>query len=126
VFRRHRSRQCSHIAGANLSGATHSPRPPCLASPARAAGRRAAAQRNDWRGLHELLRRYDPLIRTVVASFRLPYGCERDEIAQEARLGLLGAIRAWRPARGPFGALAAHCWEKRVAARDALAAPFTA
>jgi RNA polymerase sporulation-specific sigma factor len=68
-----------------------------------------AAQRNDWRARDELLRRYEPLIRTVVASFRLPYGCERDELAQEARLGLLGAIRAWRPARGPFGALAAHC-----------------
>ena len=31
------------------------------------------------------------------------------DIAQEARLGLLRAIRAWQPARGPFPAFAALC-----------------
>jgi len=44
----------------------------------------------------------------------LPCGCERDDIAQEARLGLANAIRAWRPARGPFGAFAARCVRAHV------------
>ena len=61
-----------------------------------------------------MLRRYESLIRAIARSVRLPCGCDRDEIAQEARLGLLGAIRAWQPARGPFGAFAAHCARAQV------------
>ena len=64
--------------------------------------------------MDELLRRYEPLIRAVVSRARLPHGCDRDELAQEARLGLLGAIRAWQPNRGPFGAFAAHCARAHV------------
>jgi len=55
------------------------------------------------------MRCYEPLIGAIVASLRLPCGCERADIAQEARLGLLQAIRAWQPARGPFRAFAALC-----------------
>ena len=73
-----------------------------------------AAQRNDWRALDELLRRYESLIRAIVAGVRMPCGCEREDIAQEARVGLLSAIRAWRPARGPFGAFAAQCARSQV------------
>lgn len=64
--------------------------------------------------MDELLRRYEPLVRAVVARVRLTYGCERDELAQDARLGLLGAIRAWQPDRGPFGAFAARCARGQV------------
>jgi RNA polymerase sigma factor (sigma-70 family) len=39
----------------------------------------------------------------------LPCGCERADVAQEARLGLARAVRAWQPARGPFRAFAALC-----------------
>ena len=73
-----------------------------------------AAQRDDRRAVDELLRRYEPLVRAVVVRARPPYGCDRDELAQEARLGLLGAIRAWQPDRGPFGAFAARCARTRV------------
>jgi RNA polymerase sigma factor (sigma-70 family) len=73
-----------------------------------------AAQRGEWRAVDELLRRYEPLIRAVVARVRLPYGCERDELAQEARLAVFDAIRAWQPDRGPFGAFAAHCARAHV------------
>jgi RNA polymerase sigma factor (sigma-70 family) len=59
--------------------------------------------------MEELLRRYEPLIGAIVARLRLPCGCERSDIAQEARLGLLRAIGAWQPARGPFRAFAALC-----------------
>lgn len=73
-----------------------------------------AAQRDDPRAEEELLRRYEPLVRALVARVRLPYGCDRDDLAQDARLGLLGAIRAWKPDRGPFGAFAARCARGQV------------
>ena len=68
-----------------------------------------AAQHDDRRAVEELLRRYEPLIGAIVARLRLPCGCDRGDIAQEARVGLLRAIRAWQPARGPFRAFAARC-----------------
>lgn len=55
------------------------------------------------------MRRFEPLVQRVVWKLRLPTGCERDDLAQEARLGLLSAIRAWRPERGPFPAFADRC-----------------
>ena len=64
--------------------------------------------------LDELLGRYEPLIGAIVASLRLPCGCERSDVAQEARLGLARAIRAWQPARGPFPAFAARCARNRA------------
>jgi RNA polymerase sporulation-specific sigma factor len=42
-------------------------------------------------------------------ELRLPRGCDREDLAQEARVGLLAAIRAWRPERGPFPAFADRC-----------------
>ena len=64
--------------------------------------------------MEELLRRYEPLVRAVVARVRPPCGCDREELAQDARLGLLGAIRAWQPERGSFGAFAARCARGQV------------
>ena len=68
-----------------------------------------AAQHGDRRAQEELLRRYEPLISATIAKLKLPRGCARRDIAQEARIGLLRAIRAWRPARGPFCPFAATC-----------------
>ena len=68
-----------------------------------------AAKRGDQRAYEELVRRYEPRIGVVVAGLRLPCGCERSDIAQEARIGLVRAIWAWRPERGPFGAFAVRC-----------------
>ena len=68
-----------------------------------------AAQRGDRFAQEELVRRYEPLVQRVVWTLRLPPGCEREDLAQEARLGLLAAIRAWRPERGPFPAFADRC-----------------
>ena len=68
-----------------------------------------AAKNDHQPALEELFRCYEPLIGAIVASLRLPCGCERADVAQEARLGLLCAIRAWKPARGPFRAFAALC-----------------
>ena len=52
---------------------------------------------------------YEPLVQRVVWKLKLPLGCEREDLAQEARVGLLAAIRAWRPERGPFPAFADRC-----------------
>jgi RNA polymerase sigma factor (sigma-70 family) len=68
-----------------------------------------AAQNDHPHALDEMIARYEPLIGAIVASLRLPCGCERADLAQEARLGLARAIRAWQPARGPFPAFAALC-----------------
>ena len=68
-----------------------------------------AAQQGDRAAIEQLLRCYERLIWCVVWSLHPPPGCEREDLAQEARIGLLAAIRAWRPARGPFPAFASHC-----------------
>ena len=68
-----------------------------------------AAQQGDLGAQEELVRRYEPLVQRVVWKLRLPRGCEREDLAQEARVGLLSAIRAWRPERGPFPAFADRC-----------------
>jgi RNA polymerase sigma factor (sigma-70 family) len=68
-----------------------------------------AAKHDHPHALDEMIARYEPLIGAIVASLRLPCGCERADLAQEARLGLARAIRAWQPARGPFPAFAALC-----------------
>ncbi len=69
----------------------------------------AAAQHGDLGAQEELVRRYEPLVQRVVWKLRLPPGCDREDLAQEARVGLLAAIRAWRPDRGPFPAFADRC-----------------
>jgi RNA polymerase sporulation-specific sigma factor len=68
-----------------------------------------AAQRGERGAQEELVRRFEPLIQRVVWKLRLPQGCDREDLAQEARVGLLAAIRAWRPERGPFPAFADRC-----------------
>lgn len=68
-----------------------------------------AAQRGDRAAQEKLVRRYERLVWGVVWKLRPPPGCDRDDLAQEARIGLTAAIRAWRPERGPFPAFAARC-----------------
>jgi RNA polymerase sporulation-specific sigma factor len=67
------------------------------------------AQQGDRNAIEQLLRSYDGLVWRVVWSLHPPPGCEREDLAQEARIGLLAAIRAWQPQRGPFPAFAARC-----------------
>lgn len=73
-----------------------------------------AAQHDDRRAQEELLRRYEPLICSTVRGLRLPCRCDRVDMTQEARIGLLGAIRAWQPTRGPCRAFAARCARAQV------------
>lgn len=74
-----------------------------------------AAQEGDWYAQWELLRRYEPLVRHTVGMLQLPCRCDRDDIAQEARLALVGAIRGWRSRRGPFPAFAEQCVRTKTA-----------
>jgi RNA polymerase sporulation-specific sigma factor len=74
----------------------------------------AAAQAHDRRAQDELVRRYDPLVQGTVRRMRLPASVDREDVAQEARIGLLAAVRAWRPGRAPFPAFAARCVRNRV------------
>lgn len=73
-----------------------------------------AAQGGNRCAQEELLRQYEPLVRATVRRLRLPARVDRDDIAQEARVGLLEAIRGWRPERGQFPAFAACCVRNRV------------
>jgi RNA polymerase sporulation-specific sigma factor len=68
-----------------------------------------AAQRGDRSAQQELVGRFEPLVHRVVWKLRMPPGCDREDLAQEARVGLLAAIRAWRSDRGPFPAFADRC-----------------
>jgi hypothetical protein len=52
-----------------------------------------AARQGDPSAERELRRRYEPLVQRVVWKLRLPPGCEREDLAQEARVGLVAAIR---------------------------------
>ena len=73
-----------------------------------------AAQRDDRCATEELLRRYQPLLRATTHRVRLPAGVDRDDIAQEARIGLLRAVQGWQPERGPFAAFARRCVRNHV------------
>jgi RNA polymerase sigma factor (sigma-70 family) len=82
-----------------------------------------AAQQGDSDALEQLVAAYEPLVQRVVWKLRLPPGCEREDLAQEARVGVIAAIRAWRPERGPFPAFADRCVSNQaLLALDTMAA----
>jgi len=68
-----------------------------------------AAGHADQRAQDELLRRYEPLVQATLRRMTLPPRADREDLAQEARLALVNAIRAWRPGVGAFPALAQRC-----------------
>jgi RNA polymerase sporulation-specific sigma factor len=73
-----------------------------------------AAMRGDRRARNELVARYEPLVRAIVARYFLPGG-EREDLAQHGRVGVVIAIGDWDPARGvPFRHFAAMCVRHQV------------
>lgn len=74
----------------------------------------AAAQCGDRSAREELLLRYEPLVQATLRRMRLPRRVDREDIAQEARIAVFGAILAWRPDRGALAAFAARCIRNRV------------
>ncbi len=82
-----------------------------------------AARRGDRAAEARLLDLYEPLVRRITRTLHLPGG-EREDLAQEARLGILDAIRAWdQDRRVPFKSFAWLCAvrEARMAVNTARA-----
>lgn len=72
------------------------------------------ARAGDPAALHELLGRYRALARTKARSYFL-VGADRDDVVQEAMIGLYGAIRDYDEARGvPFRAFAEICVTRQL------------
>jgi RNA polymerase sporulation-specific sigma factor len=68
-----------------------------------------AAKRGDRAAEARLLNLYEPMARRIARTLHMPGG-EREDLAQEARLGILDAIRAWDPERRvPFKSFAWLC-----------------
>jgi RNA polymerase sporulation-specific sigma factor len=68
-----------------------------------------AARNGDPVALTRLLSLYEPMVRRIARTLYLPGG-DRDDLAQEARLGVIDAARSWDPARGvPFSSFAWLC-----------------
>jgi len=68
-----------------------------------------AAKRGDRAAEARLLDHYEPMVGHLTRTLHLAGG-DREDLAQEARLGVLGAIRAWDPDRRvPFKSFAWLC-----------------
>jgi RNA polymerase sporulation-specific sigma factor len=68
-----------------------------------------AARRGDAAAQARVLSQYEPMMRLIARRLYLPGG-EPDDLAQEARMGLVDAMRRWDPARGvPFSNFAWLC-----------------
>ena len=73
-----------------------------------------ASQQGDSAALGRLIARYDQLAAELCASFRAT-GMEREDLLQEAYLGLLKAIHSYRPEKGvPFSAFAGLCMKRQL------------
>src|SRR4051794_11754410 len=79
-----------------------------------------AARRGDATALARVVSQYDPMMHLIARRLYLPGG-DDDDLAQEAGMGLLGAMRTWDPERGvPFSNFAWLCSTRE--ARNAVKA----
>jgi RNA polymerase sporulation-specific sigma factor len=68
-----------------------------------------AARRGDATAQARVLSQYEPMMRLIARRLYLPGG-DHDDLAQEARVGLVDAVRTWEPERGvPFSNFAWLC-----------------
>lgn len=73
-----------------------------------------AAKAGDRQAENYLVRSYEPLLRSITRRFYLPGGQSAD-LVQEARVGVVQAIKAWDPSRRvPFASFAALCARRNV------------
>lgn len=82
-----------------------------------------AATGGDADAQARLLMLYEPMVRRIARDHFLPGG-DRDDLAQEARVGVIDAARVWDPRRGvPFSSFARLCAvrETRMAVSSACA-----
>lgn len=74
----------------------------------------ALARAGDGYAADELVRRYEWLTHGKARQFFFA-GADRDDVIQEAQVGLVKAIRDYRPSVGsPFGAFARTCVERQI------------
>ena len=74
----------------------------------------AAARAGDRIAQAHLLERYEPMVRRLTRGRFLPGG-DREDLAQEARLGIANAIAGWDPQRHvPFRAFAWLCATREI------------
>ena len=72
-----------------------------------------ASQNGDSEALRHLITRYDRLATSLCGSY-CAAGMEREDLLQEAYLGLLKAIRSFQPEKGiPFSAFAGLCMKRQ-------------
>jgi RNA polymerase sigma factor (sigma-70 family) len=69
----------------------------------------AAARRGDQHAMCLLLRHYQPVAHAIARYVRVPYGVDREEIAQAALLGVANAIKSWRPGLATFRSYVRTC-----------------
>src|SRR4051794_39170264 len=99
---------------------SHTSRPLPLPTPEPERRLILAARRGDPTAQARVLAQYEPMMQRVARRLYLP-GSESEDLAQEARLALLDATRAWDPDRGvPFSNFAWLCATRE--ARNALRA----
>ena len=73
-----------------------------------------SAGRGDAVAQARLLSLYEPMVRRIARRMFLPGG-DRDDLAQEARVGVIDAARVWDPRRGvPFSSFAHLCAVREV------------
>src|SRR3954468_23473862 len=99
---------------------SHTARPLPLPTPEPERRLIRAARRGDATAQSRILAEYEPMMQRVARRLYLP-GSEPEDVAQEARLALLDATRAWDPDCGvPFNNFAWLCATRE--ARNALRA----
>lgn len=59
----------------------------------------ARVRRGDADAKAAIIERYEPLINSIIGTFYMAPGTDRDDMRQEARLGILRAAEIWRPRR---------------------------
>src|ERR687895_2798993 len=80
-----------------------------------------AAQRGDQLAFERLLRRYQPVLNAHASRLYLPGG-DADDLAQEARVGFMKAVRFYRGGRGSsFRTFAELCVARQLAGAIAAA-----
>ena len=80
-----------------------------------------AAKQAEEKAFSVLVERLLPRLRTMAQSYHLP-GVDREDLIQEGFLGVMNAVRCYRPQAGPFAPYALKCARNSMttAARTAL------
>lgn len=101
--------------------ATLDPPPPIAEAPASESVRvveelALRARAGDSEALAELVTRLEGVVKLATRGYWLMAGGDREDLMQEARLGLIRAVSTWKPERRRFLSFAFFCVRRQVAA----------